>query len=191
MKSITFLPLLILFSLSLEKETPLTFLVVKFLPKINGLVTTPLTFTKSIKKFNVTASIAFREITQNNVFAVLENSDLVHLKIYNFTADLEARIKYKLLGFPIILTGKGLVDTNVDMKFKVETKKVDGKSVLTATITDLKTNTNLTLIAGEKNIDLTKVISEELKKEIEEKILDVYLKKQLQKLLDKTITKLF
>ena len=77
------------------------------------------------------------------------------------------------------------------MKFKVETKKVDGKSVLTATITDLKTNTNLTLIAGEKNIDLTKVISEELKKEIEEKILDVYLKKQLQKLLDKTITKLF
>ena len=191
MNSITLFSLFLLLSFTFEKEIPLTPFVIKFLPKINELVTTPLEATKSLKQGTATATITFREITQENVAAVLEQSDLVHLTINNFKADAKGNFKTKkILGKIISITLKGEVNTNIDMKFKIGTKIVDGKSVFAATITYLKTDTDLSLNIGNNKVNITGVISESIKTEIEEKILDVFLQKKLQTVIDKAIENL-
>ena len=190
MKSITFLSLLILFSLSFENEIPLTPFVIKFLPKINELVTTPLVATKSFKKTTATASITFRELTQDNIVAILEQSDLVHLTVTNVKADAKAQLKTKILGKTLSITLKGEVDTNIDMRFKVGTKKVDGKSVFTATITEFKTSTDVKLNIGKIKLNLFKLVPKDLKTLLEEKILDRFLQKKLQTVVDAAIEKL-
>ena len=190
MKSITFLSLLILFSLSFENEIPLTPFVIKFLPKINELVTTPLVATKSFKKTTATASITFRELTQDNIVAILEQSDLVHLTVTNVKADAKAQLKTKILGKTLSITLKGEVDTNIDMRFKVGTKKVDGKSVFTATITEFKTSTDVKLNIGKIKLNLFKLVPKDLKTLLEEKILDKFLQKKLQTVVDAAIEKL-
>ena len=190
MKSVTFLSLLILFSLSFENEIPLTPFVIKFLPKINELVTTPLVATKSFKKTTATASITFRELTQDNIVAILEQSDLVHLTVTNVKADAKAQLKTKILGKTLSITLKGEVDTNIDMRFKVGTKKVDGKSVFTATITEFKTSTDVKLNIGKIKLNLFKLVPKDLKTLLEEKILDRFLQKKLQTVVDAAIEKL-
>ena len=190
MKSITFLSLLILFSLSFENEIPLTPFVIKFLPKINELVTTPLVATKSFKKTTATASITFRELTQDNIVAILEQSDLVHLTVTNVKADAKAQLKTKILKKTLSITLKGEVDTNIDMRFKVGTKKVDGKSVFTATITEFKTSTDVKLNIGKIKLNLFKLVPKDLKTLLEEKILDKFLQKKLQTVVDAAIEKL-
>ena len=85
---------------------------------------------------------------------------------------------------------KGEVSTNIDLKFKVGTKVVDGKSVFTATITYLKTDTDISLLIAKSKVNITEAISEDIKKEIEEKILDAFLQKKLQKVIDKAIQNL-
>ena len=191
MNSLTLFSLLILLSFTFEKEIPLTPFVIKFLPKINELVTTPLEATKSFKLGTATATITFREITQENVVAILEQSDLVHLTINNFKADAKGNFKTKkIFGKSISVTLKGEVNTNIDLKFKVGTKVVDGKSVFTATITYLKTDTDISLLIAKSKVNITEAISEDIKKEIEEKILDAFLQKKLQKVIDKAIQNL-
>ena len=106
MKSITFLSLLILFSLSVESDLPLTSFVELFLPKINEFLTKPFTFTKSIKGVNFTASMSYKEISKDNVVAVLEQSDLVHLTISNFTSETEGKINGKIWFIPININVK-------------------------------------------------------------------------------------
>ena len=75
------------------------------------------------------------------------------------------------------------------MRFKVGTKNVDGKRVFTATITEIKTSTDLTVIFGKKIMSMASEIPENIKKEVD-KFLDVLFKKALQKIMDKTIEKL-
>ena len=185
MKSITFLSLLILFSFSVESDLPLTSLIELILPKFNEFLTKPITFTKSVKDVNFTASMSYREISKNNVFAEFEQSNLVHLKVSNFTSQIEGAINGKVLIFPLNFNVKEKVDTSIDMKFKIGTKMVGDKRSLTATLTDFKTHTDLTPILGEKIMSFASDISKAV-----DEILDVIFKKQLQKILDKTIKKL-
>ena len=58
------------------------------------------------------------------------------------------------------------------MRFKVGTKNVDGKRVFTATITEIKTSTDLTVIFGKKIMSMASEIPENIKKEVD-KFLDV------------------
>ena len=185
MKSITFLSLLILFSLSVESDLILTSFVELILPKINEFLSEPITFTKSIKSLNFTASMSYREIAMNNIFAEFEKSNLVHLTVSNFTSQIEGAINGKIFFFPLNYNVKEKVDTSIDMKFKIGTKMVGDKRSLTATLTDFKTHTDLTPILGEKIMSFASDISKAV-----DEILDVIFKKQLQKILDKTIKKL-
>ena len=133
--------------------------------------------------------MSYREISKDNVVAVLEQSDLVHLTISNFTSETEGKINGKIWFIPININVKEKIDTSIDMRFKVGTKKVDGKRVFTATITEIKTSTDLTVIFGEKIMSMASDIPKNIKKEVD-KFLDILFKKALQKIMDKTIEKL-
>ena len=76
------------------------------------------------------------------------------------------------------------------MRFKVGTKKVDGKSVFTATITEFKTSTDVKLNIGKIKLNLFKLVPKDLKTLLEEKILDRFLQKKLQTVVDAAIEKL-
>ena len=189
MKSITFLSLLILFSFSVESDLLLTSLIELILPKFNEFLTKPITFTKSVKDVNFTASMSYRGISKNNVFAEFEQSNLVHLKVSNFTSQIEGAINGKVLIFPLNFNVKEKVDTSIDMKIKVGTKSAHDKMAFTATITDFKTHTDINAVFGDIILKYAKSIAEYISKGVDE-ILDVVFKKQLQKIMDKTIEKL-
>ena len=74
-------------------------------------------------------------------------------------------------------------------RFKVGTKKVDGKSVFTATITEFKTSTDVKLNIGKIKLNLFKLVPKDLKTLLEEKILDKFLQTDMMMKIDKKIVK--
>ena len=190
MKSITLISLFIVFSLSCANEVALTYLVKKFLPKINEELKKPIEAKKSLGKAEASAKINFEELTEENVVAILEKSNLIHLTISNLKAEAEAQFKTKVLGKSINATAKGEIKTTIDMKLEIGTKVSDGKSTLAATITYLKTDSDLSLIFGKVELKLFNKITEPLKKVVQEKIIDKFAQKLLQEKIDKSIDEL-
>ena len=186
MKPLTLISLFILLSLNYGKDIPLTFLVEKFLPKINQELQKPI----SIGGSDTSATITFKDLTQDNIAVVLEESSLVHLTVSNLIANVKATFKKKILGKKMSATAKGEVKISVDLKLKIGTKTENGKTIPTATITDFKTDTDLSLIFGDFKVKLFNKVTEPLKKEIEGKILNKLAQNELQKLIDDNIEEL-
>ena len=189
MKSISLISLLILFSLNYAEEVSLTQFVEKFLSKINQELSKKIGESKSFGKIDTLYSITFDILTEDNFKAVVEKPDLIYLKITDFKAKAEARMKTKISFVPIEIKGEGEVKTNVDAKLKIETKDLDGKNVTTATIIDLKTDTDLILVFDKFKINVFDGVFDFLKKLIEQQVLDRFLQKELQKIVNKNIDK--
>lgn len=188
MKSITFVSLLLLFSLSFEEGLPLSIFVSAFLPKINKLLK-PMTFSTKLGIGTLVGTLNFRQITLNHITSSLEPNDVIHLKINNYKADAKADVKTSIVqGFSI--NARGEVSVSADLKLKAENKIVGGKTVFTARVTYLKTNTNLKLFIGDSNTNLFQILPESVKKTVEEQILDKMLQKELQKVIDKALVNL-
>ena len=186
MKSLTLISLFILLSLNYGKDIPLTPLVIKFLPKINEELQKPI----SIGKSDASITITFKDLTQDDIAVVLEESSLVHLTVSNLIANVKANFQTKVLGKKISASTKGEIKISVDLKLKIGTKNADGKTIPTATITYFKTDTDLNLIFRDLKVKLFNKVTEPLKKEIEGKILDKIAQNKLQKLIDDNIEEL-
>ena len=191
MKVISLISLFILLSISYEKEVSLTPFLVKFLPQINQELLKPITYSKTIKGVEVSFTINFNNLTKENINATLEQSDLIHLKIIDLKAEGKPKLKAKISRLPMTVTGKVEIKTTIDMKLKIGTKVSDGKKVTTAEISYFKTDTNIVLVSGKFKINVFNEAYDDIKKIIEQQIADRFIQKELQKIVDKNIDKLF
>ena len=191
MKVISLISLFILLSISHAKEVSLTPFVVKFLPQINQELLKPITYSKTIKGVEVSFTINFNNLTKENINATLEQSDLIHLKIIDLKAEGKPKLKAKISRLPMTVTGKVEIKTTIDMKLKIGTKVSDGKKVTTAEISYFKTDTNIVLISGKFKINVFNEAYDDIKKIIEQQIADRFIQKELQKIIDKNIDKIF
>ena len=190
MKSITLITLLSLLSLSYLTEFSLGPFVEKFLTKINEELSKKIEDSNKFGKVETSYTITFDNLSQDNFKAVLEEPNLIHITITDFKAKAEAKMEAKISFVPIKLSADGEVTISVDAKLKIETKEVDGKKVITGTLSDLKTDTNLALNFGKFKYNIFEGAFSSLKKLLEQKIGDRFLQKELQKIIDKSIDKL-
>ena len=190
MKSITLISLLALLSLSYLTEVSLASFVEKFLAKINEELSKKIEDSNKFGKVETSYTITFDNLSQDNFKAVLEEPNLIHITITDFKAKAEAKMEAKISFVPIKLSADGEVTISVDAKLKIETKEVDGKKVITGTLSDLKTDTNLALNFGKFKYNIFEGAFSSLKKLLEQKIGDRFLQKELQKIIDKSIDKL-
>ena len=194
MRSITLISLLILLSLSYADEIGLPKVLTDLLPEINKRLTQTLTFSKSYKFAEASASITFKEITKENVLLELLRSSVLlnlkfHLKITNLKADANA----KFLGKKFIRffrpSVKGEIKTNIDIKFEVLINTLNDKITREVNITYFKTDIDLSLIFGKIKIKIFNKhnkLTKPFKRAIEERI-DKFAQSKLQNLIDSKI----